>query len=60
MRRAILFQHIFQGKTLPLKKGYIGVVNRSQADIDGNKSITEALKKEDDFFRRSPSYKQVL
>ena len=52
-----LWQDIFEGKLLPLKKGYIGVVNRSQAEIDGNRDIKEALKKEDDFFRHHKAYK---
>ena len=42
---------IFEGKLLPLKLGYIGVVNRSQNDINGKTSITESLRKEKEFFR---------
>ena len=45
---------IFEGRLLPLKKGYIGVVNRSQRDINTKTSIVEALRNEKDFFRNSP------
>ena len=45
---------IFEGKLCPLRKGYIGIVNRSQKDIDGNKGIKDALKKEKQFFLNSP------
>ena len=44
---------IFEGKLLPLKKGYVGVINRSQANIDENKSVEESLKKEEVFFKSS-------
>ena len=26
---------ILENKTLPLRRGYVGIVNRSQKDIDG-------------------------
>ena len=45
---------IFEGKHLPLRLGYVGVVNRSQKDVDSKKSIAEALKQENDFFQGSP------
>ena len=50
---------ILTGKHLPLKKGYIGVVNRSQKDIDSRKKMSEALKDEMDFFKSHPSYKDL-
>ena len=46
---------IFEGKLLPLKKGYVGVINRSQANIDENKSVEESLRKEEFFFKRDQS-----
>ena len=45
---------IFQGKNIPLKKGYIGVVNRSQADINNQKTIRDAIHKEKEWFSKSP------
>lgn len=44
------------GNVIPLRLGYIGVVNRSQADIDGNRSIQDALAYEEKFFRSRPVY----
>lgn len=37
--------------------GYIGVVNRSQADIDGRKDIKSALASERKFFLSHGSYR---
>lgn len=39
------------GKVIPLRLGYIGVVNRSQEDINNNRPIREALSYEEQFFR---------
>jgi len=50
---------IFENKLLPLKKGYIGVVNRSQKDIDNNKDIKAALVAERTYFLNSP-YKSMV
>lgn len=41
---------ILENKLLPLRRGYIGVVNRSQKDIDGRKDIKAALSAERKFF----------
>ncbi|KAI8429665.1 hypothetical protein MSG28_000238 [Choristoneura fumiferana] len=43
---------VLENKLLPLRRGYIGVVNRSQKDIDGRKDITAALAAERKFFLR--------
>jgi replication fork clamp-binding protein CrfC len=47
---------ILSGKVIPLKLGYVGVVGRSQKDILQQKTIDDALKAEDRFFRTSPTY----
>ncbi|XP_055819945.1 dynamin-related protein 3A-like isoform X1 [Solanum dulcamara] len=39
------------GKVIPLRLGYIGVVNRCQEDINNNRPISEALAYEEKFFR---------
>jgi len=39
--------------------GYIGVVNRSQKDIDGRKDIKAALSAERRFFLSHPSYRHM-
>ncbi|ERN07086.1 dynamin-related protein 3A isoform X2 [Amborella trichopoda] len=44
------------GKVVPLRLGYIGVVNRSQEDIAHNRTIAEALAHEENFFRSHPVY----
>lgn len=41
---------ILENKLLPLRRGYIGVVNRSQKDIDGRKDIKNAMAAERKFF----------
>ncbi|KNA03442.1 hypothetical protein SOVF_209150 [Spinacia oleracea] len=47
------------GKVIPLHLGYIGVVNRSQADINKNKSVGEALSFEEQFFNDHPVYHSI-
>lgn len=39
--------------------GYIGVVNRSQKDIEGKKDIKAALAAERKFFLSHPSYRHL-
>ncbi|PHH61293.1 hypothetical protein CDD81_523 [Ophiocordyceps australis] len=50
---------ILSGRVYPLKLGFIGVVNRSQQDIQGNKPMEEALQAESDFFRHHPAYRNI-
>lgn len=50
---------ILSGRVYPLKLGFIGVVNRSQQDIQGNKSLADALKSESEFFRHHPAYRNM-
>lgn len=50
---------ILSGRVYPLKLGFIGVVNRSQQDIQGNKSLADALKSESDFFKHHPAYRNM-
>uniref|UniRef100_A0A3Q1CGN1 Interferon-induced GTP-binding protein Mx n=1 Tax=Amphiprion ocellaris TaxID=80972 RepID=A0A3Q1CGN1_AMPOC len=50
---------ILENKLLPLRRGYIGVVNRSQKDIDGKKDITAALAAERKFFLTHPAYRHL-
>ncbi|XP_034054547.1 dynamin-related protein DNM1-like isoform X2 [Gymnodraco acuticeps] len=47
---------ILENKLLPLRRGYIGVVNRSQKDIDGKKDIRAAERK---FFLSHPGYRHI-
>ena len=50
---------ILENRTLPLKRGYIGVVNRSQKDIDGRKDIKAAQMAERKFFLTHPAYAHI-
>ena len=50
---------IFEGRLCPLRKGYVGLVNRSQKDIDDNKTIDDAKTKEKQFFLNSP-YRHLM
>ena len=47
---------VLHNKVIPLRQGYIGVVNRGQLDIESDLSIREGLKKEMHFFRHHPTY----
>lgn len=47
---------ILSGKVFPLKLGFVGVVCRSQQDIQTGKPMADALKAEADFFKNHPAY----
>ncbi|KAI8882415.1 hypothetical protein K501DRAFT_251522 [Backusella circina FSU 941] len=48
---------ILAGRVIPLRLGYVPVVNRGQRDIDTKKSIKRALDGEKDFFENHAAYK---
>ena len=48
---------ILAGRIIPLRLGYVPVVNRGQRDIDQSRSIQAALEHERQFFENHPSYK---
>lgn len=50
---------ILSGRVYPLKLGFIGVVNRSQQDIQSGKALSDALRAEADFFRHHPAYRNM-
>uniref|UniRef100_A0AAJ7XJG0 dynamin GTPase n=1 Tax=Petromyzon marinus TaxID=7757 RepID=A0AAJ7XJG0_PETMA len=52
-------REVLENKLLPLRRGYVGVVNRSQKDIDGRKDIQAALVAERKFFLSHPSYRHM-
>jgi dynamin 1-like protein len=43
---------LLSGKTVPMKLGMVGVINRSQDDINNDITIDEVLEREEDFFKR--------
>ncbi|XP_053381109.1 dynamin-1-like isoform X4 [Mercenaria mercenaria] len=52
-------REILENRLLPLRRGYIGVVNRSQKDIEGKKDIRAALSGERKYFLSHPSYRHM-
>ncbi|XP_019418793.1 PREDICTED: dynamin-related protein 3A-like isoform X2 [Lupinus angustifolius] len=59
MDRGTDARNLLQGKVIPLRLGYVGVVNRSQEDIQMNRSIKDALIAEEKFFRSRPVYNSL-
>ncbi|KAI8909702.1 Dynamin central region-domain-containing protein [Gorgonomyces haynaldii] len=49
---------ILAGRVIPLRLGYVPVVNRGQRDIDNKKKISAALDAEKAFFENHPSYRE--
>ncbi|KAF0927777.1 hypothetical protein E2562_036198 [Oryza meyeriana var. granulata] len=56
MDRGTDARNFLLGNVIPLRLGYVGVVNRSQQDIKSDLSIKEALAREESFFRTHPAY----
>ncbi|KAG9511385.1 Dynamin, partial [Fragariocoptes setiger] len=50
---------ILENKVFPLRRGYIGVINRSQKDIEGRKDIRASLEAERRFFMNHPAYQHM-
>ena len=50
---------ILLGKVYPLELGFVGIVNRSQQDIQLNVSVAQALENEDHYFQRHPVYRTI-
>jgi dynamin 1-like protein len=47
---------ILMNKVIPLRRGYVAVVNRGQRDVDADLSIRNGLRNEERFFRTHPVY----
>ncbi|PKI84774.1 dynamin GTPase [Malassezia vespertilionis] len=50
---------ILTGRVYPLKLGFIGVVNRSQQDINSNVPLGEARRAEEEFFHSHLAYRNI-
>ena len=50
---------ILENKVFPLRRGYVGVVNRSQKDIQGKKDIKQAMAAERKFFLSHGAYRHM-
>ncbi|RQM08596.1 hypothetical protein DH86_00000306 [Scytalidium sp. 3C] len=48
---------ILAGRIIPLRLGYVPVVNRGQRDIDNKKAIAAALENEKQFFENHKAYR---
>ncbi|KAL8553481.1 hypothetical protein ACS0TY_001973 [Phlomoides rotata] len=59
MDRGTDARNFLLGKVVPLRLGYVGVVNRSQEDILLNRPIKDALIAEEKFFRSRPVYSDL-
>lgn len=47
---------VLRNEVIPLRLGYVGVVNRSQADIAGRRSMRDARAAETAYFEQHPEY----
>ncbi|KAK0588544.1 hypothetical protein LWI29_002370 [Acer saccharum] len=47
---------ILEGRAYPLQQPWVGIVNRSQADINKNVDMIAARRREREFFATSPDY----
>lgn len=50
---------VLTGRVIPLKLGFIGVINRSQQDIIEGKEIRNSLNAEKSFFLNHPQYRKI-
>ena len=50
---------ILTGRVYPLKLGFIGVVGRSQQDINAGKQLSDAIDTELEFFRSHAAYRNI-
>ena len=50
---------MLEGKSYRLKFPWVGVVNRSQADINKNVDMIAARRKEREYFANTPEYKHL-
>jgi dynamin 1-like protein len=47
---------MLNGRVIPLRRGYVGVVNRSQSQLDKSQTIADARIAEKEYFKSSPVY----
>ena len=50
---------VLMNEEIPLKLGYVGVKNRSKQDLINKLSMAETTKKEREFFKSHPAYKNL-
>lgn len=60
MDKGVNARDVLENRKYPLSMGWVGVVNRSQMDIEGKKSLASAFQAEKQFFREGDSpYKDL-
>lgn len=51
---------LLRNEVVPLQLGFIGIINRSQDDLQNNIDIEIARKNEDSFFEENTEYSEVI
>lgn len=51
---------ILENRVIPLRRGYVAMINRSQRDIAENLTIRKGLAKEQAYFQSHPKYNRIL
>jgi len=59
MDRGTNARNVLLNQVIPLRHGYIGVVNRSQEDIKSSKSIEKTIEDEINFFKNNEKYQDI-
>ncbi|KAJ6714329.1 DYNAMIN [Salix viminalis] len=57
--KGIVVEKMLEGKSYRLKFPWVGVVNRSQADINKNVDMIAARRREREYFASTPEYKHL-
>jgi dynamin 1-like protein len=50
---------VLMGRVIPFKYGIVGVVNRSQREVEAKSTVEDARKKEAEFFGNHAAYKDI-
>jgi hypothetical protein len=59
MDRGTNAKDVLEGRAYRLQHSWVGVINRSQADINKNVDMRAARQKERDYFKTSPEYRHL-
>ena len=52
----VFFSKVLEGRSYRLQRPWVGIVNRSQADINKNVDMIAARRREREYFTTSPDY----
>lgn len=59
MNKGTSARDYFENEKYPLRRGYVGIKNRTQEDINENKDISKALEDEREFFEKHEEYRHI-